>query len=368
MAYTAFAANDPETNKVFAQDLNRVILKRVEFMSLASADTSAGAIEIRDELQKAAGDLIYTFLEFQLAPGGRYGFEPLENFENKLESARDSFLIDTTRKAVKRVGKISDQRVPWDFRKRARNALSDWFADYYDRAWGWILGGLETTATAVTGAVVPTATGDTLHNATTAPTRKQWTDSGITADQSLTTGDEFNVGCIDRAVTKAQVADIPIRPFRVEGQDVYVQVIHPNDLAALRTATTGVWYDIQKQLIAGGYAMDNPLFRGTVGMWNGTIIKVSTRVSPAMNASTSAALPNARRCPFLGAQAGIMGFGRGEGPTRYNWEEEKFDYKDTMGIAASTIVGGKKAVYTPPGGSATDLGVLVTSTYAPAPV
>jgi len=54
-----------------------------------------------------------------------------------------------------------------------------------------------------------------------------------------------------------------------------------------------------------------------------------------------------------------MGFGRDDGPQRFTWVEELFDYENELGVAAGMIFGLKKAVF-----NAADFATIVMSSYA----
>lgn len=366
MANTNYQVGDDEAVKIFSSDLNRVILKKTSFMKMASRDTTRGSIELIDDLQKNGGDTVYTFLEYQLTGTGRFSGEQLTGHEEALRTARMTTVLDQTRHAVGFEGvTMNAQRVPWSERKRARNALSDWMANYLDNACAYQLCGYtadnvfdDTTA----------ATRAAGHNPITAPSRQIWADSAITADQSLVAGDEFNLAAIDRAVviaTDTSGDTPPMRPIRIEGEDYFCVTISPRDLYQLRQSGTD-WNDVMLAAMQGGEVANNPLFRGTTGLWNQTIIKVNSRITPGVNGSNSDSVANARRSVFTGSQALVLAFGRGASETRWMWKEERNDYQNFFGVAVETVVGIKKQAYTPPGGSLTDHGVLVISSHAPA--
>lgn len=366
MASTNYQVGSDEARKIYATDLNRVVMKKTSFMKLASRDTTRGCIEIVDDLKKNVGDTVYTYLEYQLAGAGRFSGEQLEGHEEALRTARMTTVLDQTRHAVGFEGvKMNAQRVPWAERKRARNALSDWMANYLDNAIAYQLCGYTADNVFASTTAATRAAG---HNAIAAPTRKIYADVLITADQSLTTGDQISLAAIDRAVVIATdtTGDTPpMRPIRIEGEDYFVLTISPRDLYQLRQSGTD-WNDVMLAAMQGGEVGSNPLFTGTTGLWNGTIIKVNSRITPGVNGSNSDSVDNCRRSVFCGSQGAVIAWGRDSGETRYDWQEETKDYKNFFGVAVDTVVGIKKQAYTPPGGSLTDHGVLVIASYAPA--
>jgi len=56
-----------------------------------------------------------------------------------------------------------------------------------------------------------------------------------------------------------------------------------------------------------------------------------------------------------------MAFGRDDGPNRYTWVEELFDYGNQLGVSAGSIFGMKKTRF-----NGADFGDVVMSSYAAA--
>jgi N4-gp56 family major capsid protein len=111
--------------------------------------------------------------------------------------------------------------------------------------------------------------------------------------------------------------------------------------------------DLEKAAMTGGSVKDNPIFTGALGMYNGTILHASNRV-PSVVAST-------RRAIFCGAQACGMAFGRDNGPDRFSWIEELFDYGNQLGVSGGAIFGMKKMQF-----NSADFATIVASTWAAA--
>ena len=125
------------------------------------------------------------------------------------------------------------------------------------------------------------------------------------------------------------------------------------------STSTGQWLDIQKAAMTGGEISDNPLFDGSLGVYNGVVIHSDVRVTQGVNSSTGAAVTTVRRAVVCGAQAGVIAFGRDNGPSKFTWVEELFDYENQIGVSAGSIFGMKKAVF-----NSADFGVVTLSTYA----
>lgn len=111
--------------------------------------------------------------------------------------------------------------------------------------------------------------------------------------------------------------------------------------------------------MTGGEIVDNPIFDGSLGVYNGVILHSDTRVTQGV--TSGAAQSNTRRSVFCGAQAGMMAYGRDNGPERFTWVEELFDYENELGVSAGMIWGLKKSVF-----NSTDYATIVCSSYAAA--
>jgi N4-gp56 family major capsid protein len=178
-----------------------------------------------------------------------------------------------------------------------------------------------------------------------------------TAEASLsdTTDHAFSLTLIDKAVEKAKLAKNAMRQVNMGGEEYLVCMIHPTQTTALRTSTTtGQWLDIQKAAMSGGNTTKNPIFTGALGVYNGVIIRESTRIpSPGTGQANS----NVRRAVLLGAQAASMAFGRDSGKGVYSWKEEMFDYGNQLGVAAGCIAGLQKNRF-----NGSDFATIVIST------
>ncbi len=54
-----------------------------------------------------------------------------------------------------------------------------------------------------------------------------------------------------------------------------------------------------------------------------------------------------------------LAYGRDNGPERFNWVEELFDYENQLGVSAGTTFGMKKMTF-----NSLDFGAIALSTYA----
>jgi N4-gp56 family major capsid protein len=357
MAVTSYGVNDPLAVKVWSKRLSIEVLKNT-WASRFMGTSSASVVQIKDELQKSAGDKITYGLRMQLSGTGVLGDGTLEGNEESLTTYSDAVLLNQLRHAVRSAGRMSQQRVPFNIRDEALPGLRDWWADRLDFSFfNQICGNTVETRTQWTGLQAPTApdTGSTGHYLNAESTAS-------VQDQDLDPNHTFVLPLIDRAVERARTLTPAIRPCRVDGKDYWVAFLHPYQVTDLRTNTaSGQWLDIQKAAMTGGEIEDNPIFDGALGVYNGAILHSDYRVTQGINTSTSAAISTVRRSVVCGAQAAMLAFGRDNGPERYTWVEELFDYENELGVSAGLIFGLKKTNF-----NSLDYATVVTSSYAAA--
>lgn len=351
MAVSSWGTNDPLAVKLWSKKLAVEALKQTWASKFMGNDSSA-LIQIKDETQKSAGDKITYGLRMQLTGAGVQGDGTLMGNEEALTTYSDAVLINQLRHAVRSAGRMSQQRVPFDVRQEALSGLRDWWADRFDASFfNQICGNTAQTNTSYTG-----------NQATIAPDATHRIDAaGGTDDGALGSGNTFTLSMIDKCVERARTLTPAIRPIRVGGKDCYVMFLHPYQVTDLRTSTsTGQWLDIQKAAMTGGEIGDNPIFDGSLGMYNGVILHSDARVTTGcVLATPTTAVANVRRAVFCGAQAAMLAFGRDSGPNRYTWVEELFDYENELGVSAGTIFGLKKTVF-----NSADFASIVCSSYA----
>jgi N4-gp56 family major capsid protein len=352
MATTAFATGDSLAVKLWSKKMSVEALKQTWAYKFMGRDANS-VIQIFDETSKSEGDRIRIPLRRLLVGNGVLGDATLEGNEEKMNYYSDDLYINQLRHAVREGGKFTRQLVPFDIRENARQSLQDWFADRIDYwFFNQLTGNLLVTDTRLTG-LQATIQADSNHivNAVNA-----------TGPGSLSASSTFTLALIDTCVERAKTADIPIRPIMMGGEEKYVMFLHPYQVTDLRTNTnTGQWLDIQKAAMMGGNVSKNPIYTGALGEYNGVILHSSARLPQAISGSAAIALANTRVAAFCGAQAVGMAFGRDNGPERFNWVEDFFDYDNQFGVAAGCIAGMKKLVF-----NSADFATIQVNTWAAA--
>lgn len=350
MATTSYGTNNALAVKAWAKRLYREALKATWYAKLMGEDTES-VIQVKNELSKGPGDQITYGLRMQLTGAGVQGDGTLEGNEEALTTYSDAVVINQLRHAVRSAGKMSEQRIPFDVRAEALSGLRDWWANRLDTA----------MANQVSGNTLVTDSRYSGNMATTAPTTTLVQGHPGGAESALTSADTFTLALIDNAVALAKTATPMIRPVRVNGEDMYVCLIHPFQVNDMRkNANAGQWLDIQKAAMTGGEIDNNPIFTGALGVYNRVILYEDARMPQCINGT--AAIANTRRAVLCGAQSCTLAFGQKNQDEQATWVEELFDYANQLGVSAGMIFGMKKNVF-----NSADFSTINLSSYAAQP-
>ncbi|UXN03124.1 N4-gp56 family major capsid protein [Bartonella sp. HY406] len=360
MAVTNIDVNNPLAVKTWSRQLAAEISKATAIAPLIGTSSSS-IIQLKDETTKGAGDKVTFGLRRQLIGDGVTEGTELEGREEALSTYSDSLMLNELAHAVrvKNDGTIDAQRVPFNLREEANAGLVDWYADRLSMTAFLHLCGYTGKTLNFEGNSLTLSSVHYGFNQPTAPTVNRVFRANNKANEAaLAVADSFNLSLIDRAVEKAKLANPKIRPVRMNGENVYVLYLHPTQVTSLRTNTSaGQWLDIQKAAYMGSRAK-NPIFDGSLGMYNGVILREAEHIMPGLS-DTGVELPNVRRAVLLGGQAGVIAFGKDRSAEKYKLVEELFDYQRELGVAAKTVFGFKKTVF-----NNEDFGSIVISTYA----
>ena len=356
MADTEFASGSAQAVKIYSPLTFTEALKKTYIQKFLGKKGDKNAIIVRlDDLEKAAGELIYYDLLMQSTGAGVTGDNQLEDYEEELVYYQDSVYINQLRNAHS-FKRMSQQRTLHNLRKDAMSNLSDWFAGKYDDYMFRYLGGDTTISHGQDGVAPDTGhyivTGDVTHSGTIA-----------TDEASLGSNDQLALADLDYAKEKAVTGTPPMRSVNIDGEEVFVVVLHHYSATDLRlnvvASTYTKWQDIQQHANLRG--LKNPLFTNSLGVYRNMILYEDARVySPTTNV---------RRNLFLGAQAGVFAVGSAYdkidsktfGNLPMSWEEDYRDYRNKKGIAAGCIFGMKACRF-----NSKNYGAMVITSYAAA--
>jgi N4-gp56 family major capsid protein len=347
LAEWIYQSNNPLTVKLWGKQMMAQFAATAFFLRIASKDDTS-AVQVLDDMEKHAGDQV-TFGESTLLQGaGVLGLNTLTGNEEAPNTYSDALVINELAHAVLLVGPISNQRVLFDRRKIGRNRLADWYAARVDHAGANQLGSyIPLSDVRYTGLQAPLAT------------TRQILPATISDAANLTAANTFLITYWDTAVRSAKALTSGIRPIKVNGRDMYIGIMHPSPVTDMRQNTsTGQWLDIEKSAMTGGDIGDNPIFWNALGMYHNTLLYENSRCPNAVS-NAGAAVANTKRSLFVGAQAAVLAFGRGQGESqKFRWLEELRDFGRQIGIGCSAIWGMVKVQY-----NSSDFAVTAIDTY-----
>lgn len=368
MARTIIGVNDAKAVKrwagLLAYDTSQKSYFNQRFM--ARGAESEVPIQILTDLESDAGEAINYDLLAELRMAPVEGEDILEGKEEAQRFYSDSIYIDQARCGVNTGGRMTRKRTLNDLREKAKRQQSNWWARLQDElAFIYISGARGVNA----NFLLPTGYTGRANNALVTPDSNHTLyGNDATAFNNIDSADKFDLRMVDRAKTKADAqgggaTDIPVlQPCKIDGNEAFVCVMHTFQEDDLRSNTgTGQWLDIQKAA-AGAEGRNNPMFKGSLGMYRGVILHSHRNVIRFSNAGAGANV-EAARALFLGSQAAVMAFGSPGTNLRFDWNEETRDNGDKVVISTSSIFGVKKVTFTTPAG-AQDFGVFALDTAA----
>ncbi len=338
MSTTTFGTADALTQKIWGRIAFVDSVKSTLFGKLMGKKASS-IIQIKDELTKTAGDRIRFRLRSLPQGQGVEGAETLEGNEEGLDYQYKDLQIDQKRHASKTDLGMTQQRTNWDVREDLKDQEAEWWEEYFDLTMIEYLTGDTTGGLTKHGG--RTSFGG---NSLLAPTTDRIIYGGnATAKADVDATDTFDLQLIDKAIEKAKTASPTFKKASFDGKKCYVLILHPWQVTSMRTNTsTGQWFDIQKAAMTGGKIADNPIWSEALGMYSDTLIIENTRIKSFTDYGAGSNV-SAARALFMGAQAGMCGFGRKTaGPSKMQWTEKTFDYGDKAGVGTCIIWGIQK--------------------------
>lgn len=344
MAIYEAGTNSPQAVKVWQKGLDAVALKETSVSQFTGS--SNAIVQMKDELEKGAGDRVRMSLRHLATGDGRTEGQVLEGFEESINLSYDDLTIGELFHAIRfRRDGMTNQRVPYEVREEAFALLKDWAADRHDEIFFNVLAGY-TPANSLAGGrngfntIVDYVAADRIEEASN------------TADEDYNAAAEsLTTDRIRAAVLEAKTRDFPLRTVKVFGRDCYVLFVHPKVAMDLKEDLGGSvadfgWSDFMSNAVQGGSISESPFVTGALGVIEGVLIVENSRVPNGVNSSTGAAISTVYRNVLCGAQAAAMAYGRFQGQfDRFKWVEETFDYGRQMGVSAGFIYGMKRCIY-----------------------
>jgi N4-gp56 family major capsid protein len=358
MAVTAFGTNDVQAIKLWSTVTMREALKATMMNKLMGSGKRA-IIQRLTELEKGAGDQIKYDLLMQMTGNGVTGDNRMRDSEEALVYYQDSVKIDQLRNAHA-FRRMSQQRTLHDMRMDAKSNLADWFAGTFDTYGFKYLCG-DTTFTF--GGNTPTAP-DSDHYIISGDVA---TTGDIETDEdSLGNNDQIQLADMDYAKEAAKTLTPPLRPAQIEGGEYYAVILHPYSVTDIRLDVANSAYTDWPtiQTYANKRGLQNPIFTGALGVYNGMILLESNYL-PSFSGAAAATV---RRNLFLGAQAGVFAMGsaydgiekeRMGKDNLMSWYEQTDDFGNEKAISVGSIFGMKSTLF-----NSKDYGKIVITSYA----
>ena len=306
-------------------------------------------IHVDEDTLKDIGDAVTFGLVSALQGEGVEGDSVMEGNEEELQMYGHRVEIDELKNAVLLGGSMSRRRTKFDQKMEAKAALTTWLAQKIEdkafRAMASINGVTYGSATEaqkdgwLDSNIDRALFGDAVSNLDTSggTVAADHSDSLAAIDS---TNDILDTDQISLAKRIAQLADPKIRPIKIEnGEEYYVMFVHPYCARDLKASSA--WQQAQREAQARG--TNNPIFTGMLGMWDGVILKESTKITllDGVGASSADVAINV----LCGAQALLMAHGGFENGVKVEMVEKMFDYNKKPGFQISTIFGVEKAVF-----------------------
>jgi N4-gp56 family major capsid protein len=337
---------------------------------------SDNIVQVKEDLKKSKGDRITFGVGYRLKGDGVTGDNELEGNEEAKSTYSDVVLIDQIRNGERLEGELDNQKACYDTRAEALNDGKIWIAEFLEKQIFMKLGGVGTTTLTDVGGSVYSGraawsnTGDPVSSADEgAGYGARYLCADASGLDAMAATDVLTTKLITRARIKAETAVVGrprVRKVRINGEQYYVMFIHPWQACDLKTNTSDVWAQAQREAQVRGDK--NPIFSGALGVWDGVIIHSSDFVPMAQISTTFSSVGQTTavqsyRALLCGAQAVLMANAspKGRGPASTFMVEKSFDYENKVGYAVGYIGGIQKASF-----NSVDYGVVAVDTGATA--
>src|SRR3990167_4030922 len=160
-----------------------------------------------------------------------------------------------------------------------------------------------------------------------------------TSTSDIDASDTYDLTLMDACKEKAITRDPMVRPLNVDGDEVYINILHPFQITDIRSNTAaGQWQDYQKYAAAQD-GQKNPIFTGANAMYNGVLIHSHRNIRTVTNWGAGSNVNGAEGL-FCGKQTGCIAWAK-----KPFWRQKLFDYQDKAGFACGAILGINKTIF-----------------------
>lgn len=349
MADTVINTTDALTRKRWAKDLFKVLQKAFEFNNLIGTGENA-IIQLKTELGKGEGDEITFGILLDLVGAGTIGRDSLLGKAESLKFRDFKLTIEKIRKSVDIGTDIDAQRVPYNLMERGKMGLQNWWAGLLSDYMFHILAGNSQMKDEL-----PQFGGIQFGANPVEPDADHLMIVGDRANEAaLTPADTVTLEFLDSVKQRAEIPSLvdvgfKIRPTMMAGKGMFRVILHNYVFDDLRRNTNvGEWGDFMR----AAQKMQDPTVEI---LYNNMMISKSERVYS--RESIGSGNGRSYRNLFLGAQAGVMGWG-GAGDSKssvMSFHVEKLDHGAKTEVSGGGILGMAKTRFQK-NGSAPDHG------------
>ena len=343
---------------------------------LAANDGSAAIQRITDLTKTTWGYEAVMTLVPDDTTYGVVGDNQLEDHEVGITSHQLSITFDQFRKAFKNEGRMADRSSWVNFAQNANDQLSYWAVDVKNKLLMNVLSGVDF-GTELDGSERDSQfTQLRFASQVTAPSTNRHFRWDVDTANSLKAGDTTAVVSTDIPTwnmfvdMRTELPMMRVKPIRGKwgnGQDLYICLVHPRTLGALKKDST--FQQNWREAMARGN--NHILFNGAEAYMVDGILLISHRYvfntlgATATNKWGSDGNVDGTRTLFLGAQA--VGMVEMDAPI---WEPDTGDYKNRQSISMAIKFGFRKATWPDQyaGNSEEDFGVVAVDHAIPAGV
>ena len=335
--------------------------------NLTSTDGTLPGFRITD-LESQAGDQVTVDIYHRLTGTGQYGDVNLVGTEEKLTSDTMTMLINQVSDGVNAGSVMSRKRTIHNHREIAMMKLREWWGRWYDEQFFVTAAGVRGSQTG--DWLLPTSftgyAGNTIADTTTA---KTICPHGAATIGAIDSTDTFDMEELENIQYQLSQMVNPPKPCLIDGEEVYILVLHPYSAWQLRKATgAGDWSQIKKY----GQEGQSDIWKRSLGRFGNILMFSHSKIPVTLDGASSVAV---NRNLLLGRQSvaichgSATQAGKGQGQ-QFDWHEETQNRGRELVIQTFAILGHKKVVLKmgENAASASEYGVVTIPAYGGATI
>ncbi len=359
MADTAYGTNDERTQTKWSTMMFKYAMARSWFVTHGFVGKDAGSIIQTDtSLKKGIGDTVIFEQADPLQGTGQGDDGTVRNNTEAMTDRNMNVVIHERAHGVSSAGAMSEQRTATKIRESAKHRLGVWTSEQLENDYVATMAGLYNVSTAIetVNESYPSTNRIKYYGQTVGDVVNANGDFGTDALLSADTSIENLFGTEMIMIMKRimQAATPRIMPVNVDGQDLFVCLMHPLQAKSLKAGTS--WKNSKYYSEVRGRT--NPLFTGSLGIWDGVLLHEYDRTPIKTGAggtlpaegfllnvgrtATTDAVASGRtvaRSMFFGAQAGLHAWAQLPG-----WHEDFEDIGERKPSTATDMLYGMKKV------------------------